>query len=99
MGLVDTIVVGRVSTEAMAAVSLGAIVFYAIGVCASGLLLGLDTLVSQSFGAGDREDCRRSLVNGVWMSLLLIPIVMGLVWAFNPLLPLLGIRPEVLRAT
>jgi MATE family multidrug resistance protein len=98
MALVDTIVVGRVSTEAMAAVSLGAIVFYGVAVCASGLLLGLDTLVSQSFGAGDRQDCRRSLVNGVWMSLLLIPIVMGLVWAFNPVLPLLGIRPDVLRA-
>ena len=99
MGIVDTMVVGHVSTEAMAAVSLGAIVFYGFGVCSSGLLLGLDTLVSQAFGAGDREDCRRSLVNGVWLSLLLIPLVMGAVWAFDPLLPLLGIRPEVLRAT
>ena len=99
MGLVDTMVVGRVSSEAMAAVGLGAVVFYGVGICASGLLLGLDTLVSQAFGAGDREDCHRSLVNGVWLSLLLIPIVMGAVWAFNPLLPMFGIRPEVLRAT
>jgi multidrug resistance protein, MATE family len=99
MGLVDTMVVGRVSTEAMAAVSLGAVVFYGVGICSSGLMLGLDTLVSQAFGAGDREDCRRSLVNGVWIALLLIPIVMGAVWAFKPLLPLFGIRPEVLLAT
>ncbi|HEY4360067.1 MAG TPA: MATE family efflux transporter [Bryobacteraceae bacterium] len=99
MGLVDTMVVGRVSSEAMAAVGLGAVVFYGVGMCASGLLLGLDTLVSQAFGAGDREDCHRSLVNGVWLALLLIPIVMAAVWAFNPLLPLFGIRPDVLHAT
>jgi MATE family multidrug resistance protein len=99
MGLVDTMVVGRVSTEAMAAVSLGAVVFYGVGICSSGLLLGLDTLVSQAYGKGDREDCRRSLVNGVWIALLLIPVVMGAVWAFNPLLPMFGIRAEVLRAT
>jgi len=99
MGLVDTMVVGRVSSEAMAAVGLGAVIFYGVGMCASGLLLGQDALVSQAFGAGDREDYHRSLVNGVWLALLLIPVVMGAVWAFNPVLPLFGIRPEVLHAT
>ena len=52
MGIVDTMFVGRVSAEAIGAVSLGTSVFYAIAIFASGLLLGLDTLVSQSFGAG-----------------------------------------------
>ena len=32
MGLVDTMVVGRVSSEAMAAVGLGAVVFYGVGI-------------------------------------------------------------------
>src|SRR5215471_5590018 len=62
MGVVDTMVVGRVGADAIGAVGLGTMVFYGIAVCASGLLLGIDTLVSQSFGAGDREDGRRSLV-------------------------------------
>ena len=79
MGIVDTMFVGRVSAEAIGAVSLGTSVFYAIAIFASGLLLGLDTLVSQSFGAGDLEDCHHSLVNGIWLALLLIPGVMGLV--------------------
>ena len=57
--------------------------FYAIAIFASGLLLGLDTLVSQSFGAGDLEDCHHSLVVGVWLALLLIPAVMGAVWAIG----------------
>src|SRR5215469_6526782 len=96
MGIVDTMVVGRVSADAIAAVGLGAIVFYGIGMCASGVLLGMDTLVSQSFGAGDHEDSRKSLVNGIWLSMVLIPVVMALVRAFDPLLAGFGVAKEVL---
>ena len=99
MGIVDTMFVGRVSAEAIGAVSLGTSVFYAIGICASGLLLGLDTLVARSFGAGDQDDSRHSLINGVWLSLFLIPIVMTAVWAFLPLLTVFRVAPEVLRET
>ena len=97
MGVVDTMMVGRVGADAIAAVGLGTIVFYGIAVCASGVLLGMDTLVSQAFGGGDREDGRRSLVGGVWVALLLLPIVMAIVRAFDPLLAAFGIDPVVLR--
>jgi MATE family, multidrug efflux pump len=76
MGVEDTMFVGRVNAEAMGAVGLGTMLFYGIAIFASGLLLGLDTLVSQSFGAGDTDDCRHSLISGVWLSLFLIPAVM-----------------------
>jgi multidrug resistance protein, MATE family len=99
MGIEDTMFVGRISAQAIGAVGLGTMMFYGIGVFASGLLLGLDTLVSQSFGAGDTDDCRHSLISGVWLSLFLIPIVMGLIWLLNPLLAAWGIDPGVLRVT
>jgi MATE family, multidrug efflux pump len=99
MGIADTMFVGRVSAEAIGAVSLGGVLFYSIGIFASGLLLGLDTLVSQAHGAGDSDDGRHSLVNGVWLALLLIPIVMGIVWAFLPALAMFGINQSVLRDT
>jgi multidrug resistance protein, MATE family len=99
MGIVDTMFVGRVSAAAIGAVSLGTNIFYAIAVCASGLLLGLDTLVSQSFGAGDLDDCRHSLVSGAWLALFLIPCVMGAVWLFVPLFTAFGVNPDVLRDT
>ena len=38
MGIVDTMFVGRVSADAIGAVSLGTSVFYAIAIFASGLL-------------------------------------------------------------
>jgi multidrug resistance protein, MATE family len=99
MGVEDTMFVGRVSAQAIGAVGLGTMMFYGIGIFASGLLLGLDTLVSQSFGAGDLDDCRHSLISGVWLSLFLIPIVMGLIWALIPLLAAWGIDPAVMQVT
>jgi len=52
MGMVDTLMVGRLGPEAIGAVGLGSALFIAIGIFGMGMLLGLDTLVSQSFGAG-----------------------------------------------
>ncbi len=99
MGVVDTMFVGRIGAIAIGAVSLGTVMFYGVAIVASGLLLGLDTLVAQSFGAEDHDDVRHSLINGVWLSLLLIPLVMVAVWAVSPLLGAIGIDPEVLRET
>lgn len=99
MGVVDTMFVGRVGAEAIGAVGLGTMVFYGIAICAAGVLLGLDTLVAQAFGAGDRQDYHRSLVAGVGMAVLMIPAVMGLVWTLERMLPQMGVNNEVVLAT
>jgi multidrug resistance protein, MATE family len=99
MGIVDTMCVGRVGADAMGAVGLGTMLFYTVGIFASGLLLGLDTLVSQSFGAGDLEDCRHSLINGVWLAIFLVTPVMVALEVCLHMLSTLGIDPGVLQAT
>ena len=99
MGVVDTMFVGRVGAEAIGAVGLGTMLFYGIAVCSGGLLLGLDTLVAQAYGAGDREDYHRSLVAGVWLAALMFPMVMAAVWTLEAILPSLGVNREVLGAT
>ena len=53
MGVVDTIMAGRLNTAAVGAGSLGNMLFYPIAICGTGMLLGMDTLVAQAFGAGD----------------------------------------------
>src|SRR5580692_4307442 len=84
MSIVDTMMVGRQSDSAVAigAVSLGSMVYYVVAIFGTGLMLGLDTLVSHSYGAGDIEDAHRSLVNGVYLSLAISPVLMGVVWLF-----------------
>jgi MATE family multidrug resistance protein len=99
MGLVDTMMVGRVGPEAIGAVSIGGVLFLAVGIFGMGLLLGLDTLVSQAFGAGRLEDCHRSLFHGVYLSLALTAPLCGLVTLFLYSLDDWGIDPRVLPPT
>ena len=98
MGIVDTMMVGRQADSALAigAVSLGSTLYYVVAIFGTGLMLGLDTLVSHSYGAGDLEDAHRSLVNGIYLSLALAPVLMGVVWLWGPLLRSLGIQKTLL---
>ncbi|MGA7031044.1 MAG: MATE family efflux transporter, partial [Candidatus Acidiferrales bacterium] len=98
MAIVDTMMVGRQADSAVAigAVSLGSILFNSAAIFGTGLMLGLDTLVSHSYGAGDVEDCHRSLVNGVYLSFAITPVLMGVIWLFEPLLRSLDIQASVL---
>src|SRR5271157_5033370 len=98
MAIVDTMMVGRQANSAVAigAVSLGSILFNAAAIFGTGLMLGLDTLVSHSYGAGNVEDCHHSLVNGVYLSLGITPILMGIVRLFEPVLRSLNIQASVL---
>lgn len=99
MGIEDTMMVGRQTNSAVAigAVSLGSVLYYAVAIFGTGLMLGLDTLVSHSYGAGDVEDCHRSLVNGVYLSLGTAPVLMGIVRLWEPILHRLTIEPDVVN--
>jgi len=99
MGTVDTMMVGRVSPEAIGAVSMGTALFLAVAIFGMGLLLGLDTLVSQAFGAGRIEDCHRSLIHGVYLSLLLTPALTLILFMVMPLLDWWGMDPKVRELT
>jgi len=96
MGVVDTIMAGRLGAAAIGAGSLGGNLFYPIAIFGTGMLAGMDTLVSQSFGAGDARDCRRTLVNGVWLAAALAVPLALVIWALIPLLRVVGTNPRVM---
>jgi len=101
MAIVDTMMVGRLpnSAVAMGAVSLGSAIFMVLALFGEGLLLGLDTLVAQAFGAGKREDCHRSLVNGVYLSIALTPILSAPIWFMPHFLRAMHVDPALMRET
>ncbi len=70
-GLVDTAMVGRVDAIELAAVTLGNLYFFGVAVFGMGLLLALDPLVSQAFGAGDHDGIRLAVQRGLLLSLIL----------------------------
>jgi len=75
MGVVDTIMVGHVSVEALAAAGLGHTWLFAVLLLATGLVLGMDPLVSQAHGAGDPKGATRVLQRAIVLGLLLsIPL-------------------------
>jgi MATE family multidrug resistance protein len=101
MGFVDTVMVGRLpdSATAIGAVSLGSTLFYTIGIFGSGIMLGLDTLVAQAYGAGKLEECHRTLWNALYLALMLSPAVMFAVLACVPLFPRFGLSQALVAST
>ncbi len=75
MGVVDTLMVGGLGPEAISAVGIGASMHIAFAIFGMGVLLGLDTLVSQAYGAGDVADCHRWLIDGLTLAAIMaVPI-------------------------
>ncbi len=61
MGVVDTIMVGRISATDLAAVALGHVYFFTIAVFGNGMLMTLDPIVAQAVGAEDAESVARGI--------------------------------------
>ncbi len=97
MGVVDTIMVGRLGAEAIGTVALGSAFFYSFALFALGLLLGLDTMIAQAYGAGDLKACHRALRQGLYLALFATPFVMLICWAEPFFLVSWGIAPGVAK--
>ncbi len=96
MGIVDTIMVAPLGPAAIGATGIGTSVHMAFAVFGMGLLLGLDTLVSQAHGAGDHRDCHRWLVHGLAMGAALTLPIMGVLLGVLAAIPHVGFHPEVM---
>ena len=97
MAVVDNVMVGRLpnSAEAIGAASLGGALFYGFAIFGLGLMSGLDSFVSQAFGADDWTEVRRSLASGLVLALCATPILVALVLGSIPLLGLIGVTGAV----
>ena len=78
--VIDTIMVGNLGPAAIGAVALANAVFYTPSLFGIGLLLGLDTLVSQAYGRKDYDGCHRWMAQGVYLALFVTPILMAMIW-------------------
>jgi MATE family multidrug resistance protein len=97
MSTVDTVMVGGLGPAAIGAIGVGSSIYYSIAIFGMGLLLGLDTLVSQAHGAGDRADTHHSLAQGVY-SAVFIAVPMTILFSLmGPVYGWLGINEDVSR--
>ena len=94
-GVVDVVMVGRLGPVAIGAVALGNALYYAPSLFGLGLLLGLDTVIAQSYGEGDFDACHRWLAQGVYIALVAAPALMALLFAMALGIGHFGVKPEL----
>src|ERR1044071_8706544 len=101
MSFTDTVMVGRLpdSATAIGAVSLGSTLFYTIGVFGSGIMLGMDTLVAQAYGARKLEECHRIMWNSLYLAGAIAPLLMLSVLSTLPLFSRVGLEPALVAQT
>lgn len=97
MGVVDTVVAGPLGAEALAALALGNTLFFGFMIFGKGLLMSLDTWISQAFGAGRDEDVALGLSQGLWLGLGVTPLLLVAMWMVVPLLGSVGYSAELCR--
>ena len=87
MSLVDTIMLGHLpnSALAMSAAALAQVLFNTLCFGVGGVLLGLDTLISQALGAKQQHEANRWLLHGVVMAVALSALLIA-IFAVTPAL-------------
>ncbi|HEY4379041.1 MAG TPA: MATE family efflux transporter [Acidobacteriaceae bacterium] len=99
MGVVDTVMVGHLPRPAVtiSAVALGQVLYNTLAFGVGGVLLGLDTYISQAHGAGEWDDANKWLLSGVVLAGLLSAVLMGMVWVGPLAMTRIPIDREVMR--
>lgn len=95
LGIVDTMMLGRLSGEALAAGSLGNTVTFAVGIGGMGLLMALDPLVAQAYGAQDHARVATHFERGTVLALALTVPMSLVMWYAEPALILARQKPEL----
>jgi multidrug resistance protein, MATE family len=99
MSLVDTVMLGRLpnSALAMASAALAQVLFNTLSFGMGGVLLGLDSLISQAIGAKEQTQANRWFLHGLVMATALAALLIVL-FGFGPsLMRLMPIDPAILK--
>ena len=95
MGVVDTIMVGRVSRAALAAVALGNLYYFVFSIFGMGVLMALDPIIAQALGAETSSRCARGLQRGLVLTVVLTVPISLLMLTARPVLTCVGQPAEV----
>ena len=94
MVLTDTLMMARLSPEALAGGGLGAASYSFVSIFCIGVIAAVGTLVSIRNGAGDRDGVTRLTQAGLWLAWAMAIVAGVLMWNLGPVLLLLGQTPD-----
>lgn len=90
MVLTDTLMMARLSPEALAGGGLGAATYSFVSIFCIGVIAAVGTLVAIRQGAGDIEGAARLTQAGLWLAWLMALVAGLLLWNLKPVLLLFG---------
>lgn len=95
--IADTVMLGRVGAEELAAAAIGTIIYFLLWMLGAGPASAVTPLVSQALGRDklDTRDPRRTVRMAIWISFLMLPPLVLILFFVEPLLVLLGQNPDV----
>jgi multidrug resistance protein, MATE family len=92
---VDTVMMGWLGQDTLAAGGLSATSFITLLVTATGVITGISPLAAEAYGAANPNRIRQLTRNGLWLSLLLSLPIMVLLWYLAGLMVYLGQEPRI----
>jgi MATE family multidrug resistance protein len=99
MGFVDAVMAGHLGAQALASVSIGASIVWAVSSAWAAVLLAVSPSVAHHFGAGGRDRIGHTVRQGLWLAALMSAGAF-LSLRYSPiLLQYTGIPPELIPVT
>ena len=95
MNLADTVMSGRFGARDLAAVAVGASLWFIALLFALGMLMAMSPIAAHSYGAGQNEVVGSRLRQGLWLSLLLAAMIVVVVALSRPFFNWIGIDPDI----
>lgn len=93
--LTDTVLIGRLGGEALAAVGLGSTLYIIAYLLCMGVIAAVAPLAAQAHGARNPRLMRRTIRQGLWVAVLLGSISIMVLWPAEQIFLLLGQSPEI----
>jgi putative MATE family efflux protein len=97
LGLIDMFYVGRLSSEAIAAVSMARLISWMLMILVEGLCIATTAMVARFYGAGEREMANRVANQSIFLGMIL-SVLLGVIGYYysEEMLRLVGAGPEVI---
>jgi multidrug resistance protein, MATE family len=95
IGFTNTVMVGRLGGAPLAAVGLGASLYFTIGIMLQGIVAAVAPLAAQAFGAGDRDGAARIAGCGLALAVLLAVPFVVIIMTFDGVLLRFGYDPTL----
>ena len=98
MGVIDTIMAGRIDALSIAAIALGASIWFFVILIGIGILMAFTPIISQHIGADNHPLIREELRQGIWLSITVSLCLIILIVLLAQIMPALGIKEDIIPA-